>query len=240
MGIDPHDAADAECGAEAEGSVVMSSVDQQIEKGAAYSRLLHQGDMPMLDLSIHTKPFMSGVMGQHKWLELENDIKPVPREPPYKVCSGQQYNGKPPQNENRSASGACTTYAAAGTVTAALMQSRAVAEGKVAMSKHTPSEVSATVKKKVTNEVMWMVHRQLRQWHREAGGVSIIDNEALIADWVITMGRSTTFAKWIRQRIGEIDMSITRCKLPTMAVSAVTKLDRKEALEVAVKWVRHK
>ena len=25
-------------------------------------------------------------MGQHKWLELENDIKPVPRELPYKVC----------------------------------------------------------------------------------------------------------------------------------------------------------
>ena len=36
--------------------------------------------------NIHTEPFMSGVMGQHKWLELENDIKPVPRELPYKVC----------------------------------------------------------------------------------------------------------------------------------------------------------
>ena len=102
--------------------------------------------------------------------------------------SWQRYNGRPPQNENRSATGACTSYTAAGTVTAALMQSRAVVEGKVAMFKHTPSEVSATVRKKVTNEVMWMVHRQLRQWHREAGGVSIIDNEALIADWVTAMG----------------------------------------------------
>ena len=35
--------------------------------------------------NIHTEPFMSGVMGQHKWLELENDIKPVPREPPTAV-----------------------------------------------------------------------------------------------------------------------------------------------------------
>jgi hypothetical protein len=206
MSIHPHDTAEAECGAEAEGSVVMSSVDQQIEKDAAYSRGLDQEDMPMLE----------------------------------KGDSEQRYNGKPPQNENRSATGACTSYAAAGTVTAALMQSRAVVEGKVAMFKHTPSEVSTTVKKKVTNEVMWMVHRQLRQWHREAGGVNIIDNEALIADWVTTMGRSTTFAKWIRQRIGEIDVSITRCKLPTMAVSAVTKLHRREALEVAVKWIRHK
>ena len=120
------------------------------------------------------------------------------------------------------------------------MQTRAVVEGKVAMFKHTPSEVSTAVRKKVTSEVMWMVHRQLRQWHSEAGGVSIIDNEALITDWVTAMGGSTTFARWIRQRIGEIDMAITGCDLPTMAVSAVTKRDRKEALEVAVKWLRHK
>ena len=46
--------------------------------------------------------------------------------------SEQRYNGKPPQDENRSATGAYTSYVAAGTVTAALMQTRAVAEGKVA------------------------------------------------------------------------------------------------------------
>ena len=106
----------------------------------------------------------------------------------------QGYKGEPPQNENRSATGACTSYAAAGTVTAAVMQTRAVVEGKVAMFKHTPSEVSTAVRKKVTSEVMWMVHRQLRQWLREAGGVSIIDNEALVTDWVTAMGGSTTFA----------------------------------------------
>ena len=49
------------------------------------------------------------------------------------------------------------------------------------------------------------------------------------------MGKRPNFGKWIRQRIGEMDMTITRCDLPTMAVSAVTKRDRKEALEVAIK-----
>ena len=140
LSIGAHEAADAECGAEAECADV-------VPKDADYSKFLDQ-EIVLGDLD----------------------------------DSWQHYNGKPPQNENRSATGACTSYAAAGTVTAALMQTRAVVEGKVAMFKHTPSEVSATVRKKVTNEVMWMVHRQLRQWHREAGGVSIIDNETLVAD----------------------------------------------------------
>ena len=55
-------------------------------------------------------------------------------------------------------------------------------EGKVAMYKDTPSEVSNTVRKKVTEEVMWMVHRQLHQWHNEAGGGELIDNATLVAD----------------------------------------------------------
>ena len=152
--------------------------------------------------------------------------------------SWQRYNRKPPQDENRSATGACTSYAAAGTVTAALMQTRAVVEGKVAMFENTPSQVSATIRERVTNEVMWMVHRQLRQWYCEAGSASIIDNDALVADWVAAMGRSYTFGRWIRQRIGEIDMSITHYDQPTMAVSAVTMRDRKEAVEVAVHWMR--
>ena len=147
--------------------------------------------------------------------------------------------GSPPQYEERSAAAACTSRAAAGTVTAALMQARAVVEGKVAMYKDTPSEVSNTVRKKVTEEVMWMVHRQLHLWHSEAGGGDLIDNATLVAEWVTEMGKRPNFGKWIRQRIGEMDMTITRCDLPTMAVSAVTKRDRKEALEVAIKWLRH-
>ena len=147
--------------------------------------------------------------------------------------------GSPPQYEERSAAAACTSRAAAGTVTAALMQARAVVEGKVAMFKDTPSEVSNTVRKKVTEEVMWMVHRQLHLWHSEAGGGDLIDNATLVAEWVTEMGKRPNFGKWIRQRIGEMDMTITRCDLPTMAVSAVTKRDRKEALEVAIKWLRH-
>ena len=92
------------------------------------------------------------------------------------------YNGKPPQDEGRSATGACTSYAATGTVIAALMQTRAVLEGKVAMFKDTPSDVSVTVRKGVSNEVIWMVYRQLHQWHSEAGGVSNIDHKALVVD----------------------------------------------------------
>ena len=147
--------------------------------------------------------------------------------------------GSPPQYEERSAAAACTSRAAAGTVTAALMQARAVVEGKVAMYKDTPSEVSNTVRKKVTEEVMWMVHRQLHLWHSEAGGGDLIDNATLVAEWVTEMGKRPNFGKWIRQRIGEMDMTITRCDLPTMAVSALTKRGRKEALEVAIKWLRH-
>ena len=147
--------------------------------------------------------------------------------------------GSPPQYEERSAAAACTSRAAAGTVTAALMQARAVVEGKVAMYKDTPSEVSNTVRKKITEEVMWMVHRQLHLWHSEAGGGDLIDNATLVAEWVTEMGKRPNFGKWIRQRIGEMDMTITRCDLPTMAVSALTKRGRKEALEVAIKWLRH-
>ena len=181
-----------------------STVEEKIEKEAAYSKFL---DQEMV-------------------LKKKGD-------------SWQHYNGKPPQHEKRSAAAACLARAVAGTVTAALMQAKAVVEGKVAMYKHTPSEVSDTVKKKVTNEVMWMVQRQLLQWHSEAGEADLIDNETLVADWVTAMGKRENFGKWIKERIGEIDMSITQCDLPTMAVSAVTKRDRKEALEIAVKWVRH-
>ena len=60
-------------------------------------------------------------------------------------------NAEPPQSEKRSATGACTSFAAVGTVTAALAQARAVAEGKVTMFKNTPSEVTEKVRKEVTS-----------------------------------------------------------------------------------------
>ena len=65
----------------------------------------------------------------------------------------------------------------------------------MAMYKDTPSEVSNTVRKKVTEEVMWMVHRQLHLWHSEAGGGDLIDNATLVAEWVTEMGKRPNFGK---------------------------------------------
>ena len=53
------------------------------------------------------------------------------------------------------------------------------------------------------------------------------------------MRMRSTFGRLFRQRIDEIDMSVIQCDLPTMAVSVVTKRDRKGALGVAVKWLHH-
>ena len=66
-------------------------------------------------------------------------------------------------------------------------------EGKVAMFEDTPSQVSAAVRNRVANEIMWMVHRQLRQRYCEAVSASIIDKDCLVADWVAAMGTSCSF-----------------------------------------------
>ena len=66
------------------------------------------------------------------------------------------------------------------------MQTRAVVEGKVAnlaMFKDTPSGVSGTVRKRVTNAVLWMVLRQLRQWHREVTAKSVVRASLATRHW---------------------------------------------------------
>ena len=197
--IGTHDAADAECGAGAECTEVMPRGAQKavVKESITDAEMVIVARMAVAEdwsRFNQNKQGQGGFYGDCSIVkeQLEKDAaytKFLDQEMVLekKGDSWQRYNGKPPQNENRSAIGACTSYAAGGTVIAALMQTRAMVEGKVAMFKHTPSEVCATVRKKVTNEVMWMVHRQLRRWHRKAGGVSIIDNEAPIADWVTAM-----------------------------------------------------
>ena len=142
------------------------------------------------------------------------------------------------EGDDKCATEACTAYATTRTVSAAFLQAAAIVRGKVDMFSGTPSEVSAEVRKEVVTEVMWMVHRQLRQWHCEAGEVALIDNKALVVDWLAVMGRGPTFGQWVRQRVGELDMARSGSETAVMAGSTVVEENRREALEVAVKWLR--
>ena len=136
---------------------------------------------------------------------------------------------------------ACLMYASSSVAASALAGAASVVNAKVGVYDGTRCAVGDAVREQVTAEVMWMVHRQLRQWHDEwaPGGRMVIKNDAMVVDWIAAMGAQRAFGQWVRQRVGELDVVDNKRDVPVMAVSAVTDGDRREALEVAVKWARN-
>ena len=136
----------------------------------------------------------------------------------------------------RSAARACSSYASPRTVTAAFQQVEAIVEEKIGMFRGTKCEVSKEVQGQVVSETEWMVHRQLREWHFSAGGLNAIDNPSLAVEWVTALGNRKRFANWVKERIKELD---SRGVKGRMGASSVSEQDCREALEVAVKWMRN-